>query len=167
MMQTSSGRPEPKASQADLPIVPGAVDVVRRVTSGVPSVHYDVRESYPAPQTIGHLVEAMARRGWTLVEMGGFKSAWPQPSDLPAASRGNQPWPTHFWEGRWRGRDGREAVFVLRYSCPMEAAGMHSVWVRVGGDIHGPEEAARREAARKRVREECRAGGTVSPECER
>ena len=149
----ASGRPQPKVAREAglLPVVRGAVDVVRRATGGASSVEYEVRESYPAPRTIGHLVDAMARSGWRLVKVGGFKSAWPQPADLPDAGWGaNQRLPTHVWEGRWQGREGREAVFTLRYTCPMEAAGMHSVWVRVRGGIEGPEEAARREAAGKR-----------------
>jgi hypothetical protein len=167
LMMQPAGRSESKASAAALPAVSGAVDVVRHATGATSSVEYWVRESYPAPQTIKNLVDAMARAGWKAVEMGGFKSAWPAPADMPAADAGSRRhWPTHSWQGRWRGPHGREAVFRLHYSCPMEAAGMHSVWVHVGGDIHGPEVAARQEAARKRIREECRAGLTVSPECE-
>ncbi len=164
----AAGHPDPKVtSQTGLPVVPGAVDVVWRTTGGTPSVGYEVRESYPAPQTIRQLVDAMASGGWKLLEAGGFKSAWPRPADMPARSAGaSQHWPTHFWQGRWR-RDDREAVFTLQYSCPMESAGMHSVWVSISGRILGPEEAAREEAARKRIREECQAGLTVSPICEK
>jgi hypothetical protein len=143
----ASGRPQPKVtSEAGLlPIVPGAVDVVRQATGGAPSVEYEVRESYPASQTIGHLVDAMARSGWRLVGVCGFNSAWPQPADLPETGWGaNQHLPTHVWEGRWQGREGREAVFTLRYTCPMEAAGMHSVWVRVQGSLPSAQPARSR-----------------------
>jgi hypothetical protein len=147
-MQASGGpQPEVANDAGLLPIVAGAVDVVRRATGGAPSVEYEVRDPYPASRTLGHLVDAMARSGWKLVKVSGFKLAWPQPADLPAAGWGvNQHLPTHVWEGRWQGREGRQAVFTLSYTCPMEAAGMHSVWVRVRGGIHGSEEAARREA---------------------
>ena len=150
-----------------LPVVPGAVDTVRRVTVAIPSVEYEVRESYPAPRTIAQLVDAMSKAGWKLAGVGGFKASWPQPSDMPASGFGElRDSATHFWVGRWQGPGGYEAVFRLWYRCPMEAAGMHSVWVRVWGGIYGPEEAAREQAWRKRIREECRAGKTVSPECE-
>ncbi len=75
-------------------------------------------------------------------------------------------WPTHFWVGRWRGPHGHMAVLRLTYTCPMEAAGMHSVWVRVSARIYNRAQAVLEEAAVKNIRDQCRAGQTVSPECE-
>jgi hypothetical protein len=156
----------PTAFFAGLPILPNAVDVVRH-PGAMPAVEYDVREQYPAPQTIGALVDAMSRAGWKLAEVGGFKGSWPQPGDWPAPSLPKQSMPTHVWRGRWVGKKGREAEFRLTYACPMEASGMHSVWVHVGGDVHGPREAARRKAARGRILAECESGTTRSPDCEK
>jgi hypothetical protein len=152
---------------AGLPILPNAVDVVRHPSGAMPAVEYDIREEYPARETIGQLVDAMAEAGWKLAEVGGFKASWPHPSDWPIPSRPKQTMPTHFWRGRWLGKNGQEAEFRLTYACPMEASGMHSVWVHVGGDVHGPQEAARRRAARGRILAECESGKTVSPECEK
>jgi hypothetical protein len=155
------------ASGGDLPVLPNAVEVVRHTKGKTPFVAYDVRETYPARRTIEALVDAMARAGWRLAEVGGFKGSWPQPSDFPRAPG---PWrnePTHVWRGRWLGADGREVAFRLTYSCPMEDVGMHSVWVQVSGDAYGPQEAAARKAARHRILRECEAGRMTSPECER
>ena len=152
---------------AGLPILPNAVDVVRHPSRTVPAVEYDIREQYPARQTIGQLVDAMAQAGWKLAEVGGFKASWPHSSDFPIPSRPKQTLPTHFWRGRWLGENGQEAEFRLTYACPMESSGMHSVWVHIGGDVHGPQEAARRRAARGRILAECEAGKTVSPDCEK
>ena len=150
----------------DLPILPKAVDVVRH-PGPMPAVEYDVREQYPAPQTIGALVDAMSKAGWRLAEVGGFKGTWPHPSDWPIPSRPKQLVPTHFWRGRWVGKNGREAELRLTYACPMEASGMHSVWVHIVGDVHGPQEAARRKAARDRILADCESGVTRSPDCEK
>ena len=155
------------ATFAGLPILSNAVDVVRHASKTMPAVEYDVREQYPARETIGLLVDAMAKAGWKLAEVGGFKESWPNPSDMPIPSRPKQTLPTHFWRGRWLGENGQEAEFRLTYACPMEIAGMHSVWVHVGGDVHGPQEAARRRAARSRILAECEAGKTASPDCEK
>ncbi len=155
------------ATFAGLPILPCAVDVVRYPSKTMPSVTYDVREQYPARETIRRLVDGMAEAGWKLAEVGGFRSSWPQMDDWPIPSRPRQTLPTHFWRGRWLGKNGQEAEFRLTYACPMEASGMHSVWVHVGGDVHGPQEAARRKAARSRILAECEAGKTASPECEK
>jgi hypothetical protein len=150
-----------------LPILPNAVDVVRYPSKTMPGVGYDVREEYPARETIRLLVDAMAKAGWKLAGVGGFKASWPQSSDLPILSPPRQTLPTHVWRGRWLGPNGQEAEFRLTYACPMEQSGMHSVWVHVGGDVHGPQEAARRRAGRSRIMAECEAGKTVSPECEK
>jgi hypothetical protein len=48
----------------------------------------------------------------------------------------------------------------------MEDAGMHSVWVQVSGAVYGPQEAAVRNAARRRILRECETGRMTSPECE-
>jgi hypothetical protein len=158
--------PEP-ATGPSLPVLPMAVEVVRRGSATTPSVAYDIRETYPAPQTIGLLVDAMAKRGWRLAEVGGFRGSWPQPSDLPTGPGAGGHLPTHVWRGRWLGGGGREAEFRLTYRCPMETSGMHSVWVHVSGVAYGPKEAAIRHAARRRILDECEAGRTVSPECEK
>jgi hypothetical protein len=155
------------ATFAGLPILPNAVDVVRHASKTMPGVEYDVREQYPARETIRLLVDAMAKAGWKLAEVGGFKASWPRSSNLPTPSPPKRALPTHFWRGRWLGENGQEAEFRLTYTCPMEESGMHSVWVHVGGDVHGPQEAARRRAARSRILAECEAGKTVSPECEK
>ncbi len=163
MLQAAALEP---ATAANLPALPNAVDVVRKSTSTTSWVAYDVREAYPALQTIGLLVEAMSKAGWKLAEVGGFKASWPAPADFTPPQRPRPDWPTHVWRGRWLGRGGQEAEFRLTYSCPMESAGMHSVWVRISGAVYGAKEAALRDAARRRILEECRAGQTVSPECE-
>jgi len=152
---------------AGLPILPNAVDVSRHSSTTTPAVSYDIREEYPARQTIGLLVDAMAKGGWTLAEVGGFKASWPQPSDFPRTPGPPLPWATHVWRGRWLAGNGREAELRLTYRCPMEDAGMHSVWVRVAGTVYGPKEAALRNAAHKRILAECEAGTTISPECEK
>jgi hypothetical protein len=88
-------------------------------------VEYEVRESYPALGPSEAPVDAMARRGWRLVKWAASVSL--AATGRPAGGGGaNQRLPTHAWEGRWQGREGHEAVFTLRYTCPMEAAGMHS-----------------------------------------
>jgi hypothetical protein len=155
------------ATTGSLPVLPGALGVVRHSSATTASVEYDIREQYPARQTIGLLVDAMAKGGWKLGEVGGFKGSWPEPTDWPTAPGMKRAWPTHVWRGRWQAADGREAELRLTYSCPMERAGMHSVWVRVSGVVYGPKEAALRNAAHRRILKECEAGQTVSPECEK
>jgi hypothetical protein len=160
-----AARPQ-AAAVAELPVLPNAVDVVRDPKTTTPSVAYDIRETYPAPQTIRALVDAMAKAGWRLAEVSGFRGSWPQPSDFPSPPGPRRDGPTHVWQGRWLGAGGREAVFRLTYTCPMEDAGMHSVWVQVSGVVSDPKDAAVRNAARRRLLQECEAGGTVRPECE-
>ena len=150
-----------------LPIVPGAVEVKRHLSSATPSVEYQVRESYPAPQTIAQLVDLMAKAGWKQAEGGGFHGSWPKPAELATSRIGRRAlWPVHLWFGRWQGPGGHEALFRLTYSCPMEAAGMHSVWIQVSGAVYDPESAARQRAVREQFHKQCRAGEVAGPECE-
>jgi hypothetical protein len=155
------------APGGELPVLPNAVEVVRHPKGKTPSVAYDVRETYPALRTIEALVDAMSRAGWRLTEVGGFKGSWPQPRDFPRPPGRWPNLPTHVWQGRWLGTGGREAVFRLTYRCPMEDAGMHSVWVQVSGAVYDAREAAVRNAERRRILRECETGRMTSPECER
>lgn len=139
VLVTALEAPAPAAGAAGgLPILPGAVDVVRHASRTMRSVEYDIREPYPARETIGLLVDAMAKAGWRLAEVGGFQSPWPQPGDWPSPLPPTRTPPTHAWRGRWLGEDGREAELRLTYVCPMEASGMHSVWVHVAGVVDSP-----------------------------
>ena len=148
------------ASEGVLPVVPGAVDVVPSKAQGLASIQYDVRESYPAPKTIGHLVDAMSQRGWKLIELGAFRPAlgivrpsrMASPSDLRRLNSllGR----THVWDAWWRDAEGRGVAFHLEYRCPMEEKGMHSVWVHVAGVLYAPQEAGLQESERRRIRDE-------------
>ena len=156
----------PKTDSRDLlPTVPTAVDVIRGGDWDAAWVRYDVRESYPAVETIRYLVDAMSQRNWKLVQVAAFRtvdtfeaSRWIGASDL---NQGPVPrgyvWsggPTgkgHLWEAWWRDRSGRGVALKLEYRCPMEQQGLHSVWAQVSASMYGPDEAARQEAVRKRM----------------
>ena len=91
-----------------LPVFPGAVEVVRNTQERVlASVGYQVKEFYPAPRTIDHLRQAMARRGWRIVEKGPFKPRWTQTIDAER-SLGS---PHHVWQAQWRNRIGDEVAY--------------------------------------------------------
>src|SRR5262245_29972661 len=79
-------------------VVPGADQVVIQGKSGaVTSVEFEIREPYPALQTIGFLVETLAERGWQVAMPGTFGPARPsaRPRSIAEAHRG-----IHVWEGR-------------------------------------------------------------------
>ena len=165
----AGGASAPKAAkQSVLPVVAGAVDVVPSRGQEPTSVHYDVREPYPAPKTIGYLVDAMSERGWKLIEFGAFRpgASLLKPSKSDPASDLKRlsalVGKSHVWDAWWRDAEGRGVAFHLEYHCPMEKQGMHSVWVHVAGVLYPPGEAALQEAERRRVYEErCQAAREV------
>ena len=65
----------PKTDRRDLlPIAPTAVAVVRGGDPSAAWVRYEVREPYPAVETIAYLSDAMSHRGWKLVHVAGFRA---------------------------------------------------------------------------------------------
>ena len=156
------------AKQSVLPVLPGAVDVAWSPVQEPTSVQYDVREPYPAPKTIGRLVDSMSERGWKLIEFGAFR---PEVSILTPSKSGPASdlkrlsaliGKTHVWDAWWRDADGRGVAFHLEYYCPMEEQGMHSVWVHVAGVLYPRKEAALQEAERRRIHDQrCQADRQV------
>ncbi len=156
----------PKTQSRDvLPVAPSAVELVRGGERGATWLQYDVRNSYPARETIAYLVDAMSQRGWNLVRVADFRPVAsfevPRWMRLPERKRGREAGgyvggfvssaatgKGHLWEGWWRDRSGRGVAITIEYSCPMELQGLHSVWARVSARMYRPEEAAQEEAAR-------------------
>jgi hypothetical protein len=130
----------------DLPIAPGA-EALNRGSQNT-TLAYDVKEPFPAPHTIGYIVDALAKQGWRLYSLGSFRPGL-GPTELPTLASALKR--THTWEGLWRNSAGDEITYRLAYECPLEAEGMHSAYVHVVGAWHSKEAATRRDAERKRL----------------
>jgi hypothetical protein len=144
----------------ELPVVPGAVEVVKKGSTNAPRVEYDVKDPYPAPNTILFLVKAFEKGGWTLLQLGSLRltlqDVHPAPGTPPpgssvalaTTSRGWSDTGRRSWEGVWRDSAGRQARMQLVYTCSTRA-GMECVYVHVCGEIQAVQDtSSERNSAR-------------------
>ena len=127
--------------QDSLPVAPAAEDLVTSASQSEARVEFDVKEPYPAPETVSFLVQTMERRGWTIVQLGNLQLVAGKPlgNDPVAApltpemvgavkqklqkrgwSDGFVPAPVgsaRSWKGRWLNAAGEEITYTLAYNC--------------------------------------------------
>jgi hypothetical protein len=133
----------PEVSIEGFVVVPTAEEV-RSEPGQRQNIHYYVRDTFPATQTIDRIVNVLGEHGWKAVvgdevapdESSSLDSGWDEvPREQGIGLR--------LWSARWVNDVGDEVTYSLVYSSPQMASGMEPAYLSVSAWFDTKESAAR------------------------